>query len=163
MAKITSVCRVADIDTSKLSLSSIKTQDNGSKMMYIQHKGDPIFIQLPVMQSPYGISVWPTDAKGTAAEKMNLDLSLTGYDSNPIMKDTFNVLNNIEEYVMQNALDQSTAWFKKKYTTKVVYEQLKLNEIITFYHYLQVLQFCYQLQSLQQLLGICYQSVMQPH
>ena len=51
---------------------------------------------------------------------------------------------------------------EEKYT-KVVYEQLKLNEIITFYHYLQVLQFCYQLQSLQQLLGICYQSVMQPH
>lgn len=123
MAKLSSVCRVSDIDIEKLVLGSMKTQDNGGKMIYLQHKDQPMYIQLPVMNCPYGVSSWPNE-KGGVAERLNLDLSLTNYDSAPAMKDTYTMLSKIEEFAMEKALDNSSSWFKKKYTTKDVIQAI---------------------------------------
>jgi hypothetical protein len=116
MAKMTSVYRVSDIDLGKLDLGSVKAQDNGAKIVYLQHKSEPIFVQLPSMTCPYGLSSWPAE-KGGGTEKVNLDLALVGYDSNPVIKEAFDKLTGVEKLVCERAMENSMSWFKRKVNT----------------------------------------------
>jgi hypothetical protein len=123
MAKLQTVHRIADVDIKNIVLGPMKTQDNGGKMIYLQHIDQPLFVQLPVMTCPYGISSWPIE-KGAVSERLNLDLSLVNYDTAPHMKDAYNLFTSIEEFAMNKALENSTTWFKKKYTTKDVIQAI---------------------------------------
>jgi len=117
MSCVQSTIRVADLNLNAITLSDPKTQGTpGSKVVFIGHKGEKLFMQLPAMPAPYGLSSWPNE-KNPESEKMHLDLSMVGYDEQqgPV-KEMFDMFVKLESLFVDKAVDNSTNWFKKKYT-----------------------------------------------
>ena len=114
-AKINTVMRVSDVDVNKIAMGTPKILDNGGRMIYLNYNNEALCVQLPAMVCPYGLSSWP--GENGAAEKLNIDLSMTGYDSVPTMKDCFQLFKDLETFVMTKGLENSSTWFKKKFTS----------------------------------------------
>jgi hypothetical protein len=119
MASLQSVTRLVDIDPSKITFGEVKVINGGigNKTIAIKYNGQGLMIQLPSLQCPYGLSKWPKDNERTPnqEQKIQLDLSFKGYDKDDsIVATALNKLSSIDEMVIQEAMEQSTAWFKKK-------------------------------------------------
>lgn len=112
------------VDVSDISFSKdVKTLESGFKMVYGKYKGgSPIVLQLPTMKAPFGVSGWTND-KGVI-EKYSLDLSFNGMDSSEKLSSTYELFKGIDDLVVTTALENSTEWFKKRYTSKEVMEAL---------------------------------------
>ena len=112
------------VDVSDISFSKdVKTLESGFKMVYGKYKGgSPIVLQLPTMKAPFGVSGWTND-KGVI-EKYSLDLSFNGMDSSEKLSSTYELFKGIDDLVVTTALENSTEWFKKRYTSKEVMEAI---------------------------------------
>lgn len=128
------IIRPSEIDFDKITFSAAKIQENGGRTIYINHGGEKLFVQLPAMTCPYGISVWKADktAPSNASDKVQLDLSLKGYDADSgSMKDFYDILVKFDEMIIEAGLANSMAWLKKKLSSKEVIKAI----------YTQVLKF----------------------
>lgn len=116
------IMRVKDIDVSEITLSTPKTLDNGGKMIPVYHKGKPLIIQIPTMESPYGLSRYPSDKGGD--EKVTLDLSFKGADNNASIKEFYDLMKSLDTKLIEEAFKNGMPWFKKKFPTQDVVEAL---------------------------------------
>jgi hypothetical protein len=113
-----------DVDPTKLLFSSPKQMDNGARNIYInyQHTNNNLIIQTPTLNAPFGISTWPGDR--SSPDKYTLDLSFAGRDTNPGIQEFYDMLQNISNFVLDSALENSNTWFKKKYPSRDVIEAI---------------------------------------
>ena len=119
------IVRASEIDVSQIAFSDVRTLDNGGKMVNISYKGSKFFVQLPQLVASYGLSIWAAERPG-GYDKMNLDLSLVGYDSpSGAVKACFDNLTQFDEKVFESALANTKAWFKKNITERVVMKALQ--------------------------------------
>ena len=116
------IMRVKDIDVSEITMSTPKSLDNGGKMIALYHKGKPLIIQIPMMEAPYGLSRFPSDKGGD--DKISLDLSFKGIDSNPNMRDFYDLMKNIDSKMIEEGFKNGMPWFKKKFPTQDVLDAL---------------------------------------
>jgi hypothetical protein len=107
-----------DVDVSKITFSAPKQLDNGGRSIFINYNNRNLIVQTPMMSLPFGISVWPGE-RGLP-DKHTLQMSFAGRDTNQGVQDFFDMLERISEHVIDNALENSTAWFKKKYPSRDV-------------------------------------------
>jgi hypothetical protein len=119
-----SVIRVSDIDVSKLTFSEPQKLQSGGTTIYLKHNNEQLFVQFPAMKCPYGLSFYPLESKLDTAERCNLDVSMTGWDIVPNMKDAYNSLVGFESAILDKALENSQQWFKKKYNSKDVVQAI---------------------------------------
>jgi hypothetical protein len=110
-------------DISKLSLGNVKTLDNGGKMVYVSYDNKPFIIQTPEMISQFGLSRWNSD-NGAASDKYTMELSFKDKDSRSSLGNFFNMLGEIDKQLVKEGMENSQAWFKKKYSTTEVVEAL---------------------------------------
>lgn len=101
------------IDVNAISFGNLKTLENGGKIASLLHGGKPLIFQTPNLNAPYGMSKWANET----TEKYSLDLSMTEPHFLEIMK-------GIDDKVVDVALDASSVWFKKKYSSREVVEAL---------------------------------------
>lgn len=116
------IVRVADVDLNEVSLGTPKSLDNGGKMIPMFHKGKQFIMQIPVMNAPYGISRYPGDGKGD--DKLSLDLSFKGCDSNPQVKEFLELMKQLDAKCVEQAFKNGFTWFKKKFASQDVVEAL---------------------------------------
>ena len=121
MAATPSVTKAFEINVPNISYSSQpKILDNGGKMVWIAYNNSPLIVQLPTMKAPFGVSRW-CDDKGNV-EKYSLDLSFGG-SSDKVAK-TLEIFKSLDMKILQDGMDNSMNWFKKKYTSVEVMEAL---------------------------------------
>ena len=66
--------KFSDFNANNISFSKLRKNKNGGKAVYLNSSDNKkIFVQLPFMRSPYGLSVY-TD-EGTGRTSYSLDLS----------------------------------------------------------------------------------------
>lgn len=118
MASTQMITKAVELKTEDLSYSPLKVLDNGGKMVWIAHKGAPLIMQLPKMTAPFGISRWADDK----VEKYSLDLSFKGDDEN--VAKAHEIFKSLDTKIVQDAMDNSPAWFKKKISSVEVMEAL---------------------------------------
>lgn len=113
-----------DVDPSKILFSAPKQMDNGARNVYInyQHTNNNLIIQTPTLNAPFGISTWPGE-RG-APDKHTLDLSFAGKETTPAIQEFHDMLQNISNFVLDSALENSNTWFKKKYPSRDVVEAI---------------------------------------
>jgi hypothetical protein len=109
------------IDASKITYGPPKNLDNGGKIIPVYHKGQPFVLQIPEMLAPYGMSKWEGD-KGV--NKFHIDLSFGNTDEHADKALFLEKIKDIDQKFIEDALNNSMTWFKKKYTTEDVIKAL---------------------------------------
>lgn len=116
-----SIILARNIDINAITYGKPKALDSGGRMVYVGYKGRPLIIQTPVMRAPFGVTKWSSD-KGP--DKYSLELSFRGMKSRRKLMAFYDKLLELDKKLVQDALDNSTQWLRKKYTTTEVFEAL---------------------------------------
>lgn len=105
---------------SKLEYGQPKNLDNGGKIINIYCDGAPMYIQTPVMSSPFGMTKWNIDG----GDKCSIDLSFSNLLANKRMKHFHTLMEIIDKKLIEDGLTNSMNWFKKKITSEAIVEAL---------------------------------------
>lgn len=110
------VVQPSSFDVSKVSISQPKVLDSGGKMAYLNYGEKRLLIQTPSLPAPFGMSVF--DKAGPP--KYSVDLALRGYQDQPKSKALFAALQKLDEYMIDQGVKNSKAWFKADMKREVV-------------------------------------------
>ena len=103
-------------DTFKnLKFSDIRVNKNRSRAVYLSTpEMSKIFVKLPELKAPYGLSTYVDEKAGTVS--YSLDLSLT-----PEMEQVF---SELDDKVLTEVADKSEQWLGRKYSRDILAEAL---------------------------------------
>lgn len=110
------IVKINEFSTSNVSFSPVKPLESGGKQAYLSYKGGKLTTQVGPLTLPYGMNVF--DKAGPI--KYSMDLSLRGYDENPKIKQIYDALTALDEYMIDQGVKNSRAWFKADLTRDVV-------------------------------------------
>jgi hypothetical protein len=119
--KSTNVIAPANFSTGKVTFSPVKTLDSGGKQAYLNYDGRPLVMQVGPLETPFGMSVF--DKAGPP--KYSVDLKLRGYDdaaNNPKTAAIYTALHALDEFMLDQGVKNSTAWFKGAKSREVLSE-----------------------------------------
>ena len=122
MSSSSEVVLPKNFNIGQLSYGIPKQQSTGGKTIFIAYAGQQLYMQTPAMKAPFGISMWPSDNGGP--DKYSIDLSFEGRESREQVQAFFDALQAIDKRLVNDAMENSQAWFKKKYAAVEVVEAL---------------------------------------
>jgi hypothetical protein len=117
-----SITLVKNFDVNKVAFGSVKNLDSGGRSVYIGYEGHPLIIQTPEMIAPFGITKWVSDGK--MGDKITMELSFKGKEDRDVLQKFYDMLMTLDDKFVEDALDNSMSWLKKKYTSKEVVQAL---------------------------------------
>src|SRR5210317_1523076 len=113
--------RSSDFSAKSVGFSKLRKNKNGGKTVYL-NAGDnkKIYVQLPFMRSPYGLSAF-TD-EGTGRTSYSLDLS---FDSdNAEAMELHDKLKELDSLIVETVAKNSKEWLGKEFNVAVLREAL---------------------------------------
>jgi hypothetical protein len=116
-----SIQRSSDFSPASVGFSKLRKNKNGGKTVYL-NGGDnkKLYLQLPFMRSPYGLSAF-TD-EGTGRTTYSLDLS---FDSdNADAMELHDKLKELDEIIVNTVAENSKEWLGKEFNVAVLREAL---------------------------------------
>jgi hypothetical protein len=117
------ILRIRDFNPKSTLYSKLETNSFGGKKMWVNYQGRKNFrMQLPRMHAPFGVSEFTDQNTGKSKYYLNLSFS-KGQDMNGILKMFHEKLGEWDEKVVDDASNNTVAWFKKpanKLTKKAV-------------------------------------------
>ena len=117
-----SIILPSNLDVSSVTYSAPRNLDFGGRSIYMSLNRSPIVLQTPEMIAPYGVSNWNDDGKGP--DKYSLDLSFKGKEGRPNLNTFFEKMVELDKKLIQDGVDNSMTWLKKKYNSVDVVEAL---------------------------------------
>jgi hypothetical protein len=106
---------------SNITFSPVKTLESGGKQAYLNYNGQPLLMQVGPLETPFGLSVF--DKQGPP--KYSVDLKLRGYDdptNHPKTATIYEAFNALDEYMLDQGVKNSVAWFKGAKNREVLSE-----------------------------------------
>lgn len=106
-------------NTSKVTFSAVKLLESGGKQAYLNYEGRPLVMQVGPMTTPFGMSVYDK----TTPVKYSVELNMRGYDdatNHPKVAAVYNALAALDEFMIDQGVKNSRAWFKADLTRDVV-------------------------------------------
>lgn len=121
-----SIILPAAFDVSKMTVGNVKSLDNGGKIVYISHNEKPLIVQTPEMTVPFGMSRWNADGTGAGGgvDKYTIELSFKDRETRPSLSKFFDMMGTVDKFMLNSAIENSQAWFKKKYSTTEIVDAL---------------------------------------
>ena len=116
-----SIQRSSDFSPASVGFSKLRKNKNGGKTVYL-NGGDnkKLYLQLPFMRSPYGLSAF-TD-EGTGRTTYSLDVS---FDSdNADAMELHDKLKELDELIVNTVAENSKEWLGKEFNVAVLREAL---------------------------------------
>jgi hypothetical protein len=110
----------SQFDVSKISFGEVKSLQSGARAVNMSYAGGPLILQLSNVDVPYGLNA--DDKFGPV--KYSVNLSLNGHDTNPKMKEMFDVLEGVDGRVMGECIEKN--WLRKPGMTQQILKQMKL-------------------------------------
>jgi len=110
----------SQFDVSKITFGEIRTLPSGSKAASVTYNGGPLVLQVNNLDLPYGLNA--DDKFGPV--KYSINLSLTGYDSNPKVKELYDALESLDNRVTSECVEKN--WLRKPGMTQQILKQMKL-------------------------------------
>src|SRR6056300_1019919 len=109
-------------DPSSVVFTKMKKNKNGGKTVYInaQDGKKKLYLQLPFMRSPYGLSAF-TD-EGTGRTTYSLDLSFD--TDNAEAMEFHDKLKELDEIIVNTVAENSKEWLGKEFNVAVLREAL---------------------------------------
>lgn len=132
-----SIIKPRDFTPEKVSLGGVRETGNGGRTVYLNYAGEPLRVQTPELNIPFGINAWPKEddpesaANGGVPQKYTLELALGGADSDPSVKRFLDMLTYLDQKLLEEGMKHSGAWFKKQHksidVTDAVYKRIVKN------------------------------------
>lgn len=110
------VVKISEFNVSNLSVGQLKPLESGGKMASLGYAGGKFTTQIGPLSLPYGMNVF--DKAGPV--KYSMDLSLRGYDENPKIRAIYDAFMALDEYMIDQGVKNSRAWFKAELNRDVV-------------------------------------------
>jgi len=107
-----SIVPISAFNTSKITISAIKSLESGAKQAYLNYNGNRLQLQVGPLETRFGLSIFD---KAGGPPKYSVDLNLQGYDdpsTNPKNANLFKALSALDEFMIDQAEKNSVAWFK---------------------------------------------------
>jgi hypothetical protein len=110
---MSSIVSPSSFSSSNVSVSAVKLLESGGKQAYVNYDSRPLVMQIGSLETPFGLSVF--DKIPGAAPKYSVELNLRGYDDptgNPKIAGIYSALNSLDEFMIEQGVKNSKAWFK---------------------------------------------------
>lgn len=116
-----SIQLASTFDPSTVCFSKLRKNKNGGKAVYLNGTGNrKIYLQLPYMRAPFGLSSFTDEA--THRTSYSLDLSFDNDDA--ALVDLEAAFKQLDELVINTVAENSVEWLGKKYNVNVMREAL---------------------------------------
>jgi hypothetical protein len=113
--------KYSDFNASSVSFSKFRKNKNGGKAVYLNSSDNKkIFIQLPFMRSPYGLSAYTDETTGRTS--YSLDLSFD--QDNAEAMEFCEKMKELDELVVNTVAKNSKEWLGKSFNVAVLKEAL---------------------------------------
>ncbi len=106
-----SVMHANKFDISNVKLSTVKSLDNGGKMLFLNY-GDgiaPIYIQTPELDIPFDPSYFADNDK---SGKYQIKVSMKDMDNNKSLKEFHDKMCEFDQFLKDKAMENRVPWFK---------------------------------------------------
>ena len=116
-----SIQQSTEFSASSVQFSKLRKNKNGGKTVYL-NAGDnkKLYLQLPFMRSPYGLSAF-TD-EGTGRTTYSLDLSFDAENTEAM--ELHDSLKELDELIVNTVAENSKEWLGKEFNVAVLREAL---------------------------------------
>ena len=97
--------------------------ESGGKQAYLNYNGGPLLMQVGSLETPFGMSVFDK----VQPPKYSVELNLRGYDdagSSPGVAAIYDALSRLDEFMVDQGVKNSKAWFKKDTVSKELISEL---------------------------------------
>jgi hypothetical protein len=106
-----------NFDTSKITIAEMKPLKSGASQAYVNYSGEKLVFQSArEMRTPFGFNVW---GEGSA-KKYSINLSFDGMESNQSMKDFYDAMKRLDDYMIDYAVQNAEKLFNKKMSRELV-------------------------------------------
>ena len=117
--KMSSIVAPSAFKTSNVTFSAVKMLESGGKQAYLNYANAPLVMQVGSLETPFGMSVFDK----VQPPKHSVELNLRGYDNaaeNPNVAAIYTALSSLDEYMVEQGVKNSRAWFKADMSRDVV-------------------------------------------
>ena len=98
-----------------------KNKNNGGKSVLIPHGNKRnLYLQLPFMRSPFGLSAYTDEATNKTSYSLDLSFDTDNEEAQNLAKK----LNELDEIILKTVADNSKEWLGKEYDVNVIREAL---------------------------------------
>ena len=113
--------RSSNFTANSVQFSKLRKNKNGGKTVYLNH-GDnkKVYIQLPYMRSPYGLSAFTDETSGRTTYSLDLSFDPDNVDGMEI-HDKF---KELDELIVTTVAKNSKEWLGKEFNVAVLREAL---------------------------------------
>ena len=106
-----------NLDTTKITIAELKPLKSGASQAYVNYSGEKLVLQSArEMRTPFGFNVW---GEGTA-KKYSINLSFDGMDTNQSMKDFYDAMKRLDDYMIDLGVKNAREWFKKDMSRELI-------------------------------------------
>ena len=121
MSRTNEIVTGRTFNSEALSISPQNTLKSGAKSAYINYNRGGFFIQSPSLVVPMGLSCFINEKTGQ--KDYSLQLSLRGYDEDGKVKEFYEMMNALDQYMLEQGVENSKDWFGKKCSMELVQDK----------------------------------------
>jgi len=108
-----------NFSTQSINNEDVKINSLGGKVVYLKYNDQKkITMQTPLVSAPFGLSTYTDDKTGVT--KYSIDMSFKGMDTDPKIKLFHDKMQELDDYVLTLAEQNSKEWLGKKMSKEVV-------------------------------------------
>jgi len=109
-----------NFDISAVGFSKLRKNKNGGKAVYMNVGDKKLFLQLPCMRSPYGLSTYTDEASGRTSYSLDLSFDPDNADAMALCEK----LTELDNIIVDTVVKNSKEWLGKPYNATVCREAL---------------------------------------
>ena len=114
---MSSVVYPSNLDTSRITISALRSLQSGAKSAYLNYGGERLVMQTAVSMSvPFGLNC--ADKYGPPT--YSVELSFRGHEQRPEIKQFMEAMNSLDEFMLNEGVKNSKLWFKADLSRDVV-------------------------------------------
>jgi len=113
--------KFSEFNASNVSFSKLRKNKNGGKAVYLNSSDNKkVFVQLPFMRSPYGLSAYTDEATGRTSYSLDISFDADNAESAQFLE----TMAALDDIVVNMVADNSKEWLGKKFNVAVLKEAL---------------------------------------
>lgn len=113
--------KFSEFNASNVSFSKLRKNKNGGKAVYLNSSDNKkVFVQLPFMRSPYGLSAYTDEATGRTSYSLDISFDADNAESAQFLES----MAALDYIVVNMVADNSKEWLGKKFNVAVLKEAL---------------------------------------
>jgi hypothetical protein len=103
-----------------VGFSKLRKNKNGGTAVYLNVSDKKLYLQLPKLRSPYGLSTYTDESSGKTSYSLDLSLDTDNTDA----MDLREKLTQLDDLIIKTVVENSKEWLGKKFNETVCREAL---------------------------------------